>query len=111
MGERLGDPNSTVIPNLDPTNWLKITEWKQIDLEPVQTLTETRPGEELTPYNFTVDSNIDPFLVIEVSSHNGYGSVYRDKKNYYLKGTKDLQEPYRYIDPIGPFVPITPVYT
>jgi hypothetical protein len=107
----LGDPNFTVSPNLDSTNWLKITEWKQIDLEPVQTLTETRPGEELTPYNFTVDSNIDPFLVIEVSSHNGYGSVYRDKKNYYLKGTKDLQEPYRYIDPIGPFVPITPVYT
>lgn len=101
---------SSSSPNLDPLNWLKITEWKEIDLEPVQFITETRPGDDLKPYNFTVDSNLDPFIVIEVTSHNGYGGVFRDKKNYYLKGIKDLQQPYSYIDPIGPFVPITPVY-
>ena len=36
--------------------------------------------------------------------------VFTDKKNYYLKGTKDITEPYRPIDKLGPFVPITPVY-
>ena len=62
------------------------------------------------PFNFTVDSNIDPFITIEVTSHSGYGAVFTDKKNYYLKGTKDITEPYRPIDKLGPFVPITPVY-
>ena len=54
---------------------------------------------------------IDPFIVVEITSHSGYGQAYTDKKNYYLKGLKDLTEPYRYLDPIGPFVPIMPVYT
>ena len=62
------------------------------------------------PFNFTVDSNIDPFITIEVNSHSGYGAVFSDKRNYYLKGTKDITEPYRPIDKLGPFVPITPVY-
>ena len=107
----LGATSSTSSPNLDSLNWLKITEWKEIDLEPVQTINEFRGGDDLLPYNFTVDSNIDPFIVVEITSHSGYGQAYTDKKNYYLKGLKDLTEPYRYLDPIGPFVPIMPVYT
>ena len=106
----LGSTQSTVSPNLDPLNWLKITEWKQIDLEVVQTITEFRGGDNLLPFNFTIDSNLDPFLVIEVTSDNGYGQVYRDRKNYEIRGLRDLQEPYRYIDPIGPFIPISPIY-
>jgi hypothetical protein len=60
----------------------------------------------LLPFNFTVDSNIDPFITVEVTSDNGYGSVYCDKKNYEIRGLKDLQEPYQDIEPIGPFQPI-----
>ena len=64
----------------------------------------------MLPFNFIIDSNIDPFIVIEVTSDNGYGSVYSDKKNYEIRGLKDLTEPYNPIDPIGPFEPIPPVY-
>ena len=97
-------------PKLDTLNWLKITEWKKIDLEPVQIIKEWRKGTDLLPFNFTVDSNIDPYLMIEVTSDNGYGQNYTDKKNYEIRGLKDIQDPYQYIDPIGPFTPITPVY-
>ena len=99
-----------VSPNLDALNWLNITEWKLIDLEPVQTITEWRSGDDILPFNFTIDSNIDPYLVIEVTSDNGYGQIYTDRKNYEIRGIKDLQEPYSYIEPIGPFNPIKPVY-
>jgi hypothetical protein len=106
----LGNTQSTSSPNLDPGNWLDVTEWKQIDYDPVQTINEFRGGDDLLPFNFTIDSNIDPFMVIEVKSDNGYGSVYSDRKNYEIRGLKDLTEPYNPIDPIGPFIPITPVY-
>lgn len=101
---------STQSPPFYPQSWLKITEWKLLDYEPVQIITEQRKGINLLPFNFTVDSNIDPFITIEVTSHSGYGTVFSDKKNYYLKGTKDITEPYRPIDKLGPFTPITPVY-
>ena len=96
---------STINPYLD-SNWKNITEWKPISWEPVQTITEYRDGSNLLPFNFTVDSNLDPFIVVEVTSDNGYGSVYRDKKNYEVRGLKDLTEPYKPIEAIGPFVPI-----
>ena len=101
-----------VLDNGSDKNWLNITEWREIDLEPVQTLSEFRkvPKDSETnpilPYNFTIDSNIDPFVVVEVTSDNGYGLIYRDKKNYEIRGNKDLTDPTRYIDPIGPFKPI-----
>ena len=101
---------STSAPPFFPQSWLKITEWRLLDYEPVQIITEQRKGTNLLPFNFTVDSNIDPFITIEVNSHSGYGAVFSDKKNYYLKGTKDITEPYRPIDKLGPFTPITPVY-
>jgi hypothetical protein len=131
----LGGTYSSIVPVLDQgddKNWLNITEWMEIDFEPVQTINEYRripapPKAGLTmsivtmaengphqplpvaPFNFTIDSNIDPFITIEVSSENGYGSVYRDRKNYEIRGLKDLTEPMRPLDVIGPFIPITPI--
>jgi len=127
------DSTPPVLDQGDDKNWLNITEWKEIDLEPVQTIDEyrkikTEPITGVTqsiislsdigshkepivsPFNFTIDSNIDPFITIEVTSENGYGSVYRDRKNYEIRGLKDLQEPIGELDVIGPFQPITPIF-
>lgn len=119
----LGDITSILPPLLDKGdnhNWIDITRWKKIDYEPVQVLEEYReikhPNVGITqssigsnpilPYNFTIDSNLDPFLVIEVTSDNGYGSIYRDKKNYEIRGVKDLTDKVVPIERNGPFVPI-----
>lgn len=90
-------PTASIIsPYLDNggslNNWINITEWKEIDLVPIQQITERRKIDNLYPFNFTIDSNIDPYLVIEVSSENGYGATYRDRKNYEIKGLLDLRE-------------------
>jgi chitodextrinase len=103
----LVDYNYTTSNNLN-TNWDKITEWKLIDLEPVQTINEFRLGDNLLPFNFTVDSNLDPYITIDVISDNGYGCVYNDKKNYEIRGIKDLANTGQKYDNIGPFVPIPP---
>lgn len=122
LGSTSSATSSQIPPISDLDNWLKITEWKEINYEPVQTIKEfrklikeddnlIRPSfNPILPFNFTIDSNIDPFIVIEVTSDNGYGLTYRDKKNYEIRGLKDLTEPTRYIDLIGPFEPITPIY-
>ncbi len=102
---------SAVTPNKDPGNWLNVTEWKEMDFEPVQKISEFRGISNLKPFNFTIDSNIDPFLVIEITSDNGYGQVYRDKKNYEIRGLLDLRDPVTNLDPIGPFIPISPITT
>jgi hypothetical protein len=87
---------SVISPALDSgttaSNWLNVTEWKEIDLLPIQRISERRRIDNLNPFNFTIDSNIDPYLVIEVSSENGYGSNYRDKKNYEIRGILDIRE-------------------
>ena len=132
----LGATYSNIPPVLDQGddhNWLNITEWKEIDLEPVQTIDEYRriltPQELgktqsfistndigphktpiISPFNFAIDSNLDPYITIEVTSENGYGSVYRDRKNYEIRGLKDLQEPPGQLDVIGPFQPISLIY-
>jgi hypothetical protein len=81
---------SSTPPLSDSVNWLKISQWIRISLEPVQTVQEFRKGSNLLPYSFTIDSNIDPFITIEVTSDNGYGEIYRDRRNYELKGANDL---------------------
>ena len=86
---------------------MDVTEWKNLDFIPVQYITENRTGKQ--SFNFTIDSNIDPFVVIEVTSDNGYGQIYTSKKNYEIRGLNDLSDPIRYIDPIGPFVPISQI--
>ena len=124
LGTTASNTTSTTPPIIDNSNWLKITEWKEINYEPVQNIKEFRKilkssdtkvyssisNNPILPFNFTIDSNIDPFIVIEVTSDNGYGLTYRDRKNYEIRGLKDLTEPNSYIDLIGPFTPITPVY-
>lgn len=129
---------SSTSPLFDSLNWKNITEWREIDYEPVQKLSEYRKiprgnsqsmqvdpinfpnpngitysntgGNAILPFNFTIDSNIDPFIVIEITSDNGYGLVYRDKKNYEIRGLKDIRTPNKVIDQIGPFEPISIVY-
>jgi len=86
---------SSSVPLLDVgvgANWFEVTEWREIDLHPVDRISEWRPISNLKPFNFTVDSNITPYLVIEVTSDNGYGMIYRDRKNFEIKGILDIQE-------------------
>jgi len=73
-------------------NWVDITEWEEIDLKPIQTIKETRLIGDLSPYNFTIDSNIDPFIYIELTSYNGYGGVWCHKKTYEIRGIFDIGE-------------------
>lgn len=100
------DTLSIINPTLD-SNWIDITQWKEIKLEPIQKITEWRKINNLLPYNFTIDSNIDPFICIELISENGYGSIYNDKKNYEIKGLLDLT------DQTTPDIiePLTSIYT
>ncbi len=46
------------IPYIDEINWLKITEWKEINLEPIQLLNEFQPVIILLPYSFTIDTSM-----------------------------------------------------
>jgi hypothetical protein len=83
---------STVTPLIDTVSWADITLWIEIELKPVQSITEHRNGDDREPFLFTVDSNTDPYVVIEVISYNGRGAVYCDRKNYFVQGTGDIQE-------------------
>ena len=100
-------PYYDILTNNSYAKWVDVTEWKNLDFIPVQYITENRTGTQ--SFNFTIDSNIDPFVVIEVTSDNGYGQNYTSKKNYEIRGLNDLSDPIRYIDPIGPFVPISQI--
>jgi hypothetical protein len=110
LGATFSATQSAAIPLIDATNWLKITEWKKFNLQPVQTIKEYRRGTDFTPFNFTIDSNIDPFLVVELTTDNGYGCSFTYKRNYEIRGLKDITQNLKPIDPIGPFQRIEPVY-
>ena len=101
-------PYYDTITNGSFAKWVDNTEWKNINLVPVQYLTEYRTGTH--SYNFTIDSNIDPFISIEVTSDNGYGQIYTSKKNYEIRGLNDLFIGYNG-DPITPFTPIIQITT
>jgi hypothetical protein len=125
------NPYQDIYTNAATSSWFYMTEWKNMDLVPVQNLIEYRnvatfsleemalnppsPGVLPPPikaghsFNFTIDSNIDPFITIEVTSDNGYGQIYTSKKNYEIRGLNDISDPIRYIDPIGPFQPIVQI--
>ena len=102
-------PKQDILANYSFSKWVDITEWLNIDFVPVQTISEYRTGTH--SFNFTLDSNIDPFVTIEVTSDNGYGQIYTSKKNYEIRGLNDLSAPIQSIDTIGPFQPISPIYT
>ena len=97
------NPFQDINTNLATASWIDLTEWREIDLEPVQYLSEYRTATH--SYNFTIDTNIDPFVVIEVTSDNGYGQIYTNKKNYEIRSSNDLFTGYKG-DPILPFSPI-----
>jgi hypothetical protein len=85
-----GTASLTGIPYSTNNEWTDLTEWSIIDLSPVQTFMEYRLGDDLTQYRFTIDTLIDPFIVIEVTSDNGYGQNYTAKKNYELRPPSNL---------------------
>ena len=90
-----GATSSVLSPILDVgvgASWFDISEWVQIPLQPIEKISEYRPISNLNPFNFTIDSNISPYLVVEVTSDNGYGLIYRDRKNFEIKGILDIQE-------------------
>lgn len=84
-----GTQSSILTPYNDEL-WINITEWRVLDMVPVQSITEYRTN--LLPFNFTIDSNIDPFIVIDVTSDNGYGLIYKSRKNYEIRGLLDITE-------------------
>ena len=95
---------SVMNPFVDVLNsngyWKDITEWRKLDYVPVQTIKEFRTGTH--SFNFTVDTNIDPFITVEVTSDNGYGQNYTVKKNYELRSILDIDEEIGELDEIGP---------
>ena len=97
-------PVTDITTNQSFANWILMTEWKKSDYLPIQTLSEFRTSTQ--SYIFTVDSNLDPFIVIEVTSDNGYGQIYNNKKSYEIRGMKDLIDDPGRPDPMGPFNPI-----
>jgi hypothetical protein len=97
-------PVTDIMTNQSLAKWIVMTEWKKSDYLPIQTLTEFRTGTH--SYLFTVDSNLDPFIIVEVTSDNGYGQVYTNKKSYEIRGTKDLQDDAGRPDSMGSFNPI-----
>jgi len=102
-------PLKDIVTNGSLSSWIDMTEWKKMNLVPVQTIHEYRTGTH--SFNFTVDSNIDPFICIEVTSDNGYGQAYTVKKNYEIRGLNDLVTRIVPSDILGPFQPIVPVTT
>ena len=106
--------------------WLDITQWVPQNLTPVQILTEYRNiigftysnivnnylfyTASVTPdyidigkYNFSIDSNIDPFIVVEVNTSNGYGCNYSINKSYEIRGTNNLYATVQPITAVAPF--------
>lgn len=98
--------NITTIPPNDADNWVDITEWKEVNYEPVQIIDEYRNINITTPYLFTIDVNIDPYIVIEVISYNGYGVTFNDKKSYEIKSIIKNKYKTLILDELGPFEPI-----
>ena len=79
-----------LLSNADYILWDDITAWEKVKMSPVQKLVEYRSGSGmLMSYNFTVDTSVDPYVVIEVVSDNGYGQIYKMKKSYEIKYNAD----------------------
>ena len=80
--------------------WNDITEWKKLDYIPVQNYREFRTGTQ--SFNFTVDTSIDPYIVAEVTSDNGYGLTWTTKKAYEIRGIANLVQEQENVDTPGP---------
>ena len=78
-----------LLDNNDFIVWNDITIWKKVSLKPVQRISECRVSD-MKPLNFTVDSKIDPYVIINVITENGYGHSYKYEKSYEIKYNADL---------------------
>ena len=81
-------------------NWRDVTEWRPVDYVPVQGIREYRTGTH--SFNFTVDTNVDPYVVLEVTSENGYGLTWTTRKAYELRGIIGLEVRQEDVDTQGP---------
>lgn len=88
--QELPPDENLVLDNPDFILWDDITKWIEVDLEPVQTINEYRSGDDMMlPFNFTLDSAIDPYVIIRCDSNNGYGQIKSIKKSYEIKFDAD----------------------
>jgi len=76
-------------PPFNNSDWLDVSEWVILDMLPVQRITEYRYDNDLSDFNFTLDSNIDPFVIVEIISDNGYGQNYTVRKSYEIRLNAD----------------------
>jgi len=100
------------LENEDFVLWEKITKWKEVNLLPVQKINEYRSGEDMMlPFNFTIDSSLDPFVVVSCKSSNGYGQVKNIEKSFEITFDQDdgeiLNTTLRYQEPSERFSSIT----
>jgi len=89
--EREISPQENILlENTDFILWDDVTKWAEIDLEMVQSFKEYRSGENMfLPYNFTLDSSIDPYVVVEIRAENGYGQNRTVKRSYEIRFDAD----------------------
>ncbi|CAG7580015.1 MAG: PE-PGRS family protein PE_PGRS18 [uncultured marine phage] len=80
------------LPPYNNSDWFRVNNWREINLDPIQTIDEFRDGEDLLPFNFTLDTNIDPYVIIEVTSDNGYGQNYTVRKSVEIRLDADSSE-------------------
>jgi hypothetical protein len=81
-------------------NWTDITEWRPIDYVPVQNIREYRTGTH--SFNFALDTNIDPYVSVEVTSENGYGLTWTSRKTFEIRGILGLEPRQEEVDTPGP---------
>ena len=92
------NPYIDVINGYD--NWDDITQWRRLDYVPVQSYREFRTGTH--SFNFAVDTSIDPYVVAEVTSENGYGLTWTTKKSYQIAGILNIEQTLEEVDTPGP---------
>jgi hypothetical protein len=52
-------------------------------MKPVQVINEFKT--DLKAYNFAADLNVDPFIMIETITHNGYGEIFKKRRTFSLQ--------------------------
>jgi len=80
------------LPPYGNDDWFIVNKWREIELSTIQIIDEFRDGDDFLPFNFTLDSNIDPYVIIEVSSDNGYGQNYTVTKSVEVRLDADSNE-------------------
>jgi hypothetical protein len=94
------EPSKPIIDN----PWTDITEWLEIDAEPIQTIEQQRT--DVSPLLVNVDAAIDPYINVVVTSYNDYGQGFTHTQFYYV--VEGIAKPVDLSlgDGIGPFKPL-----